>query len=59
MFQVKLNNSWINKVISEKPYIKLLSIPKFNKRENRYEAVAQFNNCLALIEVNVIMQENQ
>jgi hypothetical protein len=41
------------KVISYSPYVKLLQTPKFSFERNRWEALAQVNEMLAFVEVNV------
>lgn len=48
---ISFDKSWIDKVINEYPYVKLLSIPKFNEVEKRWECLAQVNTTLAFIEV--------
>lgn len=38
---------------SENLYVKLLTDPTYNQTESRWEALAQVNDCLAIIEVSV------
>ena len=51
--EIYLDGSCIGKVISELPFVKLLSIPNWNKENKRWECLAQVNECLAIIEVNL------
>jgi hypothetical protein len=51
--EIKFDDTWVNKVICEAPYVKLLAIPKFNETEGRWEALAQVNEMLCIIEVTV------
>lgn len=53
MTEIILDESCIDKVISETPFVKLLSIPKYNEQEKRYECLAQVNSYLAYIEVSL------
>jgi hypothetical protein len=42
---------------NEGPYVKLLTNPRWNFTDNRWEAVAQVDGTIAVIEVNVSRQE--
>ena len=48
---------FIEKVISEEPYIKLLSNPHYVN--GRWEAMAQINTSLCVIEVNIYELTNK
>lgn len=52
---VNILRGWEGKVIQENPYIKLLSNPEY--RNERWEALAQVNSSLCLIEVKPVKRE--
>jgi hypothetical protein len=60
MIQITLDNSCVGKIISEHPFVKLLSIPKCEIHETlpgiaieQWTALAQVNESLAIIEVKL------
>lgn len=54
--QIYLDDSCINTIISETPYIKILSIPKQDKN-GIWTALAQVNSSLAVVELKVTIKE--
>jgi len=47
----RLNDACVGRIISETPFVKLLTVPKFNDMAQRWECLAQVNEMLAMIEV--------
>lgn len=54
----------VGKVISDKPYVKILALPRYREYElvpgmvvGRWEALAQVNHTLAMVELKIIGDE--